>query len=84
MYTKCVPALKATSLTLASIVAVAVALQSNVVSAAPRTRAVNLRLDSDEGLKPVNAKIEPVTFRGRKAMRVSDTAPEGTSMPEGT
>ena len=57
----------------------AVALQSNVASAAPRTRAVNLRLDSDEGLKPVNAKIEPVTFRGRKALRVSDTAPEGTS-----
>src|SRR6516225_6440546 len=79
MYTKCVSALKATSLTLASILAVAVALQSYVVSAAPRTRAVNLRLDSDEGLKPVNAKIEPVTFRGRKALRVSDTAPEGTS-----
>src|SRR5215470_2620756 len=79
MYTKCVSALKTTSLTLASILAVAVALQSNVVSAAPRTRAVNLRLDSDEGLKPVNAKIEPVTFRGRKALRVSDTAPEGTS-----
>ena len=79
MYTKCVSALKATSLTLASILAVAVALQFNVVSAAPRTRAVNLRLDSDEGLKPVNAKIEPVTFRGRKALRVSDTAPEGTS-----
>ena len=79
MYTKCVSALKAPSLTLASILAVAVALQSNVVFAAPRTHAVNLRLDSDEGLKPVNAKIEPVTFRGRKALRVSDTAPEGTS-----
>src|SRR5215472_10750762 len=78
MYTKRVSALMATPFILASVFAVTVALQFNV-SAAPRTRAANLRLDSDEGLKPVNAKIEPVTFRGRKALRVSDTAPEGTS-----
>jgi len=73
MYTKCVSALKATSLTLASILVVAVALQSNVVSAAPRTRAVNLRLDSDEGLKPVNAKIESAIPR-----RKAPPMPEGT------
>ena len=64
MYTKRVSAVKAVPLILASVFAVTVALQFTV-SAAPRTRAANLRLDSDEGLKPVNAKIEPVTFKGR-------------------
>src|SRR5260370_12929821 len=42
-------------------------------------RSVTLPLDSSEGLKPLNAKIESVTYKGRKALRVTDTAPEGTS-----
>jgi hypothetical protein len=44
-----------------------------------QTRAMSLALDSTEGLKPVNAKVEPVTYKGHKAVRVTDTAPEGTS-----
>jgi len=36
-------------------------------------------LDSVEGLKPVNSRIESVTYKGRKAIRVTDTAPQGTS-----
>ncbi len=36
-------------------------------------------LDSAEGLKPVNAKVEPVTYKGRKALRVTDIAPQGAS-----
>jgi hypothetical protein len=44
-----------------------------------QTRSATLPLDSAEGLKPVNAKVEPVTYKGRKALRVTDTAPEGIS-----
>src|SRR5260370_40636428 len=44
-----------------------------------QTRAMTLPLDSTEGLKPVNAKVEPATYKGRKALRVTDAAPEGTS-----
>jgi len=35
--------------------------------------------DSVKGLKPVNSKIESVTYKGRKAIRVTDTAPQSTS-----
>ena len=44
-----------------------------------QTTALKLPLDSTEGLKAVNTKIEAVTYKGRKALRVTDTAPEGTS-----
>lgn len=44
-----------------------------------QTKTVTLPLDSAEGLKPVNAKVEPVTYKGRKAIRVTDIAPQGTS-----
>ena len=44
-----------------------------------QTRAITYPLDSTDGLKPVNAKVEPVTYKGRKAVRVTDAAPEGTS-----
>jgi hypothetical protein len=30
-------------------------------------------------LRPVNAKVEPVIYKGRKALRVTDVAPAGTS-----
>jgi hypothetical protein len=49
-------------------------------SVAPsRAQTMAFPLDSVEGLKPVNSKIESVTYKGRKAIRVTDTAPEGTS-----
>jgi hypothetical protein len=44
-----------------------------------QTRSATVPLDSAEGLKAVNAKVEAVTYKGRKALRVTDTAPEGTS-----
>jgi hypothetical protein len=44
-----------------------------------QTRPLTLPLDSTEGLRPVNAKIETVTYKGRKALRVTDAAPESTS-----
>ncbi len=40
---------------------------------------MTLPLDSTEGLKPINTKVEPITYKGRKALRVTDAAPEGTS-----
>lgn len=44
-----------------------------------QTTPLTLPLDSTDGLKPTNAKIEAVTYKGRKALRVTDTAPQGTS-----
>jgi hypothetical protein len=44
-----------------------------------QTRPITLAFESSEGLKPVNAKVEPVTYKGRKALRVTDVAPAGTS-----
>ena len=40
-----------------------------------------IALDSLEGLKPMNVKVEPVTYKDRKALRVTDAAPQDT--PEG-
>jgi len=57
----------------------ALALLFSVAPSRAQTRAMTLPLDSTEGLKPVNAKVEPVTYKGRKAIRVTDTSPEGTS-----
>jgi hypothetical protein len=48
-----------------------------VTSAASGFQAQTISLDSPEQLKPVNVKIESVTFKGRKALRVSDAAPAG-------
>ncbi len=39
---------------------------------------MTIPLDSTERLKPVNSKVESVTYKGRKAIRVADTAPDGT------
>jgi hypothetical protein len=50
-----------------------------VVPGGAQTRAIKLPLDSAEGLKPVNVKVEPVAYKGRKALRVTDDAPAGTS-----
>lgn len=40
--------------------------------------AQKLSLDSLDQFKLVNVKVESVTFKGRKALRVSDAAPAGT------
>lgn len=40
-------------------------------------QAQTISLDAPNQLKPVNVKIENVTFKGRKALRVSDAAPAG-------
>src|ERR1700754_2108968 len=36
-----------------------------------------IALDAPDQLKPLNVKIENVTFKGRKALRVNDAAPAG-------
>jgi hypothetical protein len=38
-------------------------------------KAQTISLDSPDKLKPANVKIETVSFKGRKALRVSDAAP---------
>ena len=48
-----------------------------VASAALAFQSQTISLDSPDQLKPVNVKIESVIFKGRKALRVSDTAPAG-------
>ena len=70
---------KSAPLSLLSYLTVALALLFSVAPSRAQTRAMTLPLDSTEGLKPVNAKVEPVTYKGRKALRVADAAPEGTS-----
>jgi hypothetical protein len=59
--------------------AAALAVLFSVAPSRAQTRAITLPLDSTEGLKPINAKVESVTYKGRKALRVTDSAPEGTS-----
>jgi hypothetical protein len=62
-----------------SLVSCLTAVLFCVAPSRAQTRAMTLPLDSTEGLKPVNAKVEPVTYKGRKALRVTDAGPEGTS-----
>ena len=50
-----------------------------VAPSRPQTKPLAIPLDSTDGLKPTNAKIEAVTYKGRKALRVTDAAPQGTS-----
>jgi hypothetical protein len=42
----------------------------------PQTQTIPL--DSVQGLKLVNVKAEPVSYKGRKSLRVTDAAPQGT------
>jgi len=56
----------------------AIAVLLSIAPGNAQTKAVILPLDSAKGLKPVNAKVEPVTYKGRKALRVTDIAPPGT------
>ena len=51
-------------------------------SALPRVQAQTISLDAIDQLKVMNVKAETVTFKGRKALRVSDAAAEGTGDEE--
>ena len=62
-----------------SVVLALLAVLFSVPSTRAQTKTMTLPLDSAKGLSAVNAKVEPVIYRGRKAVRVTDTAPQGTS-----
>jgi 3-keto-disaccharide hydrolase len=47
------------------------------MAAQPGVQAQKISLDSSEQFKLLNVKAETVTFKGRKALRVSDAAPAG-------
>lgn len=70
---------KLSSFSFVSCPTAALALLFSVAPSRAQTGAMTLPFDSTQGLRPVNAKLEPVTYKGRKAIRVTDTAPEGTS-----
>ena len=55
------------------------ALLVNSVSALPQAKTQIIPLHSLDGLKLVNVKAEPETFKGRKALRVTDAAPQAPS-----
>jgi hypothetical protein len=67
------------SLAVSQLLSAVFALLFSVVPSRAQTEATSFPLDSIQGLRAVNAKLEPVTYKGRKAIRVTDTAPEGTS-----
>ena len=48
------------------------------IFSAPGIHAQTISLDAMDQLKLVNVKAEPVNFKGRKALRVSDAAAAGT------
>jgi hypothetical protein len=52
------------------------------VARTPAVQAQTISLDAMDQLKIVNVKAEKVTFKGRKALRVSDTAAAGTGDQE--
>jgi hypothetical protein len=41
-------------------------------------QAQKVPMDPIHGLKPINVKADPVTFKGQPAVRVTDAAPAGT------
>lgn len=51
------------------------ALTLGMFAVAAGVAAQRVSLDSPDDLKPFNVKLETVTFKGRKALRVSDAAP---------
>jgi hypothetical protein len=63
---------------LVSCLTAALAVLFSVAAGSAQTRTMTLPLVSTEGLKPINAKLEPATYKGRKALRVTDAAPEGS------
>lgn len=71
--------LKLARLSFVSCLTTALAVFLCAVPTRAQTKPIALAFESSEGLKPVNAKVEPVTYKGRKALRVTDVAPAGTS-----
>jgi hypothetical protein len=63
-----------TTLSLVSCLTATLAFLLAVSPARAQTKTMTVPLDSTEVLKPVNAKVEAVTYKGRKAVRVTDTA----------
>jgi uncharacterized protein (DUF433 family) len=59
------------------LTAISVLLVS-IVPGLSQAQQQSIPLDSINGLKLVNVKAEPVTFKGRQALRVTDTAAMGT------
>jgi hypothetical protein len=70
---------KSVSLCLVSLLTATFVILFSVAPSRAQTAAMTIPLDSTEGLKPVNAKVESVSYKSRKAIRVTDNAPEGTS-----
>lgn len=58
-----------------TILTIILTMLLNSLLVLPQGRRQTLPLDSPEGLKLRNLKAEPVTFKGRKALRVTDAAP---------
>ena len=49
----------------------------SILATTGAAQAQTISLDTPDQLKPVNVKVENVTFKGRKAVRVVDAAPAG-------
>ena len=60
------------------LISVIVATLSIFAATTPAIQAQTISLDAMDQLKLVNVKAEKVTFKGRKALRVSDPAAAGT------
>jgi hypothetical protein len=64
------------------LISLLVATLSIVAARTPAIQAQTISLDAMDRLKLVNVKAEKVTFKGRKALRVSDPAAAGTGDEE--
>jgi hypothetical protein len=64
------------------LVSLLVATLGIVAARTPTVQAQTISLDAMDQLKLVNVKAEKVTFKGRKALRVSDPAAAGTGDEE--
>ena len=53
-------------------------LLAAMLSVFATVQAQSVSLDSPDQLKQINVKVETVTFKGRKALRVRDAAPAGS------
>ncbi len=76
MSKKGLAASKSAPLSLVSWLTAVLALVVSVVPGRAQTQTMDFPLDSVQGSKPINVKVEPVTYKGRKALRVTDAAPE--------
>lgn len=60
------------------LVSLLIATLGSFAAMTPAVHAQTISLDAMDQLKLVNVKAEPVNFKGRKALRVSDAAAAGT------